>query len=362
MSDDPAGPETFSKEALEGKLDEFDNVPLFMKSLPEDAGTNPTLAALQELAYEGTPDEVADNFRERGNESYKEKKYRDALMFYNQGIEAKPTDLVLKEKLLLNIAACNLILKNFGSVLRDCASAITINSKSLKAYYRSSQALLELDRLDEAIDCCKRSLAIQEDKDTRGLLEKAEKKKAEKEEKEKAKLLQQQKEKLMKFGIRQALQKRNVIVKTNPNAQHPDQYPHFDPEDPTYQSLIFPVYLEYPEHGTYDVVPEFVEDTPFSAHLDVMFPPKGEAPAWDKKGEYTSGKLVVYASTKRKRLLKVGRNMSLRDLCDAAKAKDGDPADGLELTDGHLTFAVVPKGDYEKKWIEDFKRLRAAET
>lgn len=157
-------------------------------------------------------------------------------------------------------------------------------------------------------------------------------------------------------------QKRNIIVKSKPGAPQPDSYPHFDPEDPTYQSLIVPVYLEYPEYGTYDVIPEFVEDTAFSAHLDMMFPPQGQAPAWDKKEEYVAGKLVVYASTKRKRLLKVGKNMSLRDVCNAAKAKEGDPLDGLELSDGHLTFAVVPKGDYEKQWIEEFKKLRAADS
>lgn len=38
----------------------FDNVPLFMKSLPEDDTNDPsgTISALQSLAYEGTPDGV----------------------------------------------------------------------------------------------------------------------------------------------------------------------------------------------------------------------------------------------------------------------------------------------------------------
>ncbi|KAJ8086198.1 HSP70/90 co-chaperone [Marasmius tenuissimus] len=357
-----AGPKAVPKETVKEKLDELDNVPLFMKTLSDDVENNPTLAALQSLAYEGDPDEVADNFRERGNESFKEKKYRDALGFYTQGIDAKPTDDVIREKLLLNRAASNVILKNYGSVLRDCGTAITINPKSMKAYYRSVQALMELERFEEAIDCCRRSLEIQEDKDTRGLLDKAEKKKADKDTKEKEKQERLQREKMIKLGIKQSLQKRNIIVTSKPSAPQPESYPHFDPEDPTYQSLIIPVYLEYPEHGTYDVIPEFVEDTPFSAHLDVMFPPQGQAPTWDKKGEYVTGKLVVYASTKRKRLLKVGKNMSLRDVCNAAKAKEGDSVDGLELADGHLTFAVVPKGDFEKQWIEDFKKLRAGDS
>ena len=40
----------------EEKLAEFDAVPLFMKSLPDDAVDDPIISALQSLAYEGTPD------------------------------------------------------------------------------------------------------------------------------------------------------------------------------------------------------------------------------------------------------------------------------------------------------------------
>ncbi len=89
-----------------------------------------------------------------------------------------------------------------------------------------------------------------------------------------------------------------------------------------------------------------------------MFPPQASPPEWDVKGEYTSGKLVVYAVTHRKRILKIGKKMTLRDVFNASKAKDGDPHDGLELKDGCLTFVVVPKGDVEKNWVEECKRQR----
>ena len=42
--------------SIEEKLAEWDSVPLFMKSLPEDAMDQPTMSALQSLIYEGTPD------------------------------------------------------------------------------------------------------------------------------------------------------------------------------------------------------------------------------------------------------------------------------------------------------------------
>lgn len=66
----------------------------------------------------------------------------------------------------------------------------------------------------------------------------------------------------------------------------------------------------------------------------------------------------MYATTHRKRLLKVGKKMTLRDVCRAAKEKEGEPADGLEIKDGYLTFVVLPKGGEEQKWVDEFKRAR----
>jgi hypothetical protein len=55
--------------------------------------------------------EVAQNFKEQGNEYFRGKMYREALGFYTQGVDAKPDDVQLKEALLLNRAACNLELR-----------------------------------------------------------------------------------------------------------------------------------------------------------------------------------------------------------------------------------------------------------
>jgi hypothetical protein len=56
MSTAPAvGPAPKERPTEEEVLASFDSVPLFMKSLPED-DADPTLAALQSLIYEGTPD------------------------------------------------------------------------------------------------------------------------------------------------------------------------------------------------------------------------------------------------------------------------------------------------------------------
>lgn len=116
------------------------------------------------------------------------------------------------------------------------------------------------------------------------------------------------------------------------------------------------MFFLYPQHAASDVIADFVEDTTFSAHLSQMFPPQSPPPGWDEKGEYTATALVVYAMTRRKRLLKVGKKMTLRDVCSAAIEKTGEPIDGLELKDGYLTFAVVPRGEVEQNWVAEFKR------
>lgn len=45
-----------NEKSPEEKLAELESLPLFMKSLPEDASDDPVISALQSLAHEGTPD------------------------------------------------------------------------------------------------------------------------------------------------------------------------------------------------------------------------------------------------------------------------------------------------------------------
>ncbi|KAJ3569356.1 hypothetical protein NP233_g5103 [Leucocoprinus birnbaumii] len=349
-------PERDSADFLAG----FDDVPLFMKSLPDEDTENTALSALQSLAYEGTPDEIALNFKEQGNEYFKGKRYREALGFYKQGVEAKPEDKTILEALLCNTAACNLELKNYGSVLRDCSKAISNNEKCSKAYYRSALALLALERVDEAVDCCQRCLAFDQDNTgIRAVHEKALKAKKEKEARELAREQRIKKEQEEKAIMAAAYQARNIIDIPKPDGSSNPYAPHWDEEDPSKSTLIVPVFFLYPQYATSDVITDFVESTPFAAHLEAMFPPNAPPPEWDQNNEYINGRLVIYAMTRRRRLLKVGKNMTLLDVCNAAKAKIGEPKDGLELKDGCLTFVVLPKGtDVEKKWIEGYKATR----
>ncbi|KAJ3519505.1 hypothetical protein NMY22_g13162 [Coprinellus aureogranulatus] len=155
-----------------------------------------------------------------------------------------------------------------------------------------------------------------------------------------------------------AFRARNLIEIPRPDGSSNPYQPHFDSEDPSL--LVLPVFFLYPQYAISDIIQEFYEDTSFEAHLERMFPPKGASPPWDEKGEYTYKNLVIYAMTHRKRLFKVGKKNTLRDIFKAAGGKPDGPKDGLEVKDGCITFAVLPKGEEESKWVEEFKKTREA--
>lgn len=357
------GPEEAPRVDFDEKMAAVENLPLFMKSLPAEGTDDVAVQALQSLAHEGTPDEIAQNFKEQGNDYFKGKRYREAMGFYTQGIDAKPTNNALLEALLCNRAACNLELENYGSVLRDCSKVLTINPKSSKAYYRSAVALLSLDRPEEALDCCERCLSFDaHNQAIKTIRDRAAKDKAEKDRKHREKEDRLQKERNEHRALQAALKERHLFWAPSPQGTSENPYsPHFDPEDARKSTLIFPVFFLYPQHATSDVISDFVEDTTFSAHLSQMFPPEAPPPSWDHRNQYTATNLVVYAATRRKRLFKVGKKMTLGDVCRAAMEKPGEPVDGLELKDGYLSFAVLPRGEVEQNWVEEFKRTRDSE-
>lgn len=303
-------------------------------------------------------EEIATNFKTQGNDYFKAKRYREALGFYTQAIDAKPTESDLLQSLLLNRAACNLELKNFGSVLRDCSKVLSVDSKSLKALYRSALALIALERPEEAIDCCNRALvADAQNSSILSALSKAKALKERQEAREKAKQEAAAAAKVREMKIQAALRARSILVlPLAPGQPSLEHHPTLSNDDPP--RLSVPMLFLYPQYSQSDIISSFHEDTRFTDHLEVMFPPEGTRPGWDLQGDYVLSNLVLYASTKRKRLLKIGKKTTLADLCNNAAAKTGEPVDGLEMVDGHLSVVVLPKGTVEKDWIDKFKIQR----
>ncbi|KAJ1026974.1 hypothetical protein NDA16_002267 [Ustilago loliicola] len=377
---------------LDSTLASWDNVPLFMRDLPTDPSTtdpstSAALDALQSLAFDGTPDQVAQNFKSQANDYFKSKRYREALGFYTQAIEANPEDKGLLETLYANRAACQLELGNYGSVLRDTSKVLELNGKSEKAYYRAGKALIALDRLDDALQCLAKGVEVNQGNVAMVALRKqaqdklAKKQKAEQESKER-----KRREQAIATALHQALLVRGLWLETTPRPPDNPQPAHFDPDslppnsslslplsstwtppDIIRTPLIVPVFFMYPQHAQSDFISDYHEDTPLSTYLSTIFPlsSRGSLP-WDTAAEYYEGNLQVYATTKRDRLLKLGKKLTLRQVIDqgfkeADKAQGEDEVrdrDGLVMRDGILSLVVVPKGNAEEEWVGKFKAER----
>ncbi|PQE29082.1 hypothetical protein CJF30_00004110 [Rutstroemia sp. NJR-2017a BBW] len=293
-------------------LKSLNSTPLFMTELEE----NDELEAFKALAYEGTPLEVASNFKEQGNESFKEKRVADAKEFYTKGVntllaevrrrqrgekregEEEGMDEVVKEirileTLLVNRAMCHLSLKN---------------------YRRSAKALLALGRVREADNACAKGLELEpEDKALRGLAAEIVKKNEEAEAKKRKELERME----------------DAKIELVPDAL-----------DPINSTLTFPVLFLYPLAAESDFIKAFNEMDTIGQHLEYILPSP-----WDQTGEYRDEKVVeCYLEKKKGSLIKVGRKVNL------LKALGGG-----EVVDGVVSIYVVPK-QKAAGWVEEWKK------
>lgn len=345
-------------------LADLNKTPLFMTSLEE----NDDLEALKALAYEGTPAEVAAGFKERGNESFKEKGWKDAKEFYGKGIqvlllevrkrqkgedEGKDKEEVKKEvgileQCLVNRAACHLELKNYRSCVQDCGSALRINPKNVKGYYRSAKALLKLDKILEADDACARGLAVDpENKALRGVANEIIKKNEEVERRRKKEAERENRRRLEEVTLRAALQARGI--KTRKTSQPPEMEDATielipDPIDPQ-SSVSFPAVLLYPLHLESDFIKSFNETQSVGEHLNYILPLP-----WDKQGLYTMKNVECYMETVAGGLIKVGKKVSLLKVLTSGN---------VEVVDEVVKIFVLPKEGSEA-WVQEFKKKKAA--
>ena len=100
--------------------------PFFMTSLDDASENNYELEAIRALMYEGTRAEVAESFREQGNELAKAKKWTDSKELYSKGLlalraprkaedasgeEEDQRERTVQEACLVNRALCHLELR-----------------------------------------------------------------------------------------------------------------------------------------------------------------------------------------------------------------------------------------------------------
>lgn len=94
-----------------------------------------------------TPDDWADEQKEKADAAFKEGCYRDAIVYYTRGLRHTP----LNEKLLSNRSGAYLKICRFELALEDAAKAQEIQPRWSKIFFRKGQALRGLKRFDESV-------------------------------------------------------------------------------------------------------------------------------------------------------------------------------------------------------------------
>nr|XP_020030959.1 tetratricopeptide repeat protein 4 isoform X2 [Castor canadensis] len=285
--------------------EEFDRIPLFMKKAPSeiDPKENPDLACLQSIIFdeERSPEEQAKTYKDEGNDYFKEKDYKKAVVSYTEGLKKKCADPDLNAVLYTNRAAAQYYLGNFRSALNDVMAARKLKPGHLKAIVRGALCHLELKHFAEAVKWCDEGLQI--DAKEKKLLEtraKADKlKRTEERDVRKAKL-KEKKEQNQNEALLQAIKARNIRLISEAAGEDEDSASDglgeifldgLSLENPygarlsldDKGRLSWPVLFLYPEYAQSDFISAFHEDSRFIDHLMVMF---SETPSWDLEQKY----------------------------------------------------------------------------
>ncbi|KAL7746384.1 HSP70/90 co-chaperone [Sorochytrium milnesiophthora] len=337
-------------------LKEMDSVPLFMSSLPEDAGDNAELAALQSLIYDGTPEEIATNFKNQGNEMFRDGKqfYKHAIQYYTQGLQQKCSDSKLNSALHSNRAAVNLELGNYRQVLLDCQQAIKLDSANVKAFYRAARALFAVDKFAEAAITVEDGLRVEADNKALIDLGVRIKERQRQIELKELKKRQEAEDKLQRErAVEQAAQSRGIKMVSDSKgasalpSEHADYKPSYDASTDT---LSFPAVVLYPEHNQTDFIAQFDVATTFEDQLQPVL----EHPApWDPSFNYRLDNIDVYfvavPATGPRKLVKVGKKNQLQGVLKLSWAS---------VVNGTVEFVVLPRSgtDFTAQYIADFQR------
>lgn len=300
------------------------------------------------MQNEGTRGEVAKSFKEQGNEAVQELRWIDAKEFYTKGIAVihakedkweKPESIEAEKKLLrqmeelshINRALCNLELGNYRSCTLDCAATLKINPTNVKAYYRSSMALLKLENISEAEDAASRGLAI--DPDNKSLKTSTAKIAERKTYVERLVAKRKAEEELARrqnLVLSTALRARRIRTrKTDQPPDMEDSKIKLVPDALSPESSVeFPTVLLYPMDAQSDFVKGFSELHSIEDHLEYIFPLP-----WDTKGEYSVNGVECFMQTVSGGLIKAGKKLPLLQILSGGK---------VEVVDELVKIFVVP--------------------
>ena len=91
----------------------------------------------------------ARDLKEKGNIAFKKKKFEEAEICYSEAIQLN----IGYRPFWTNRASCRNVMKKYQEAISDCNSALSIDPKCTKSITQKGNALLGLERYDEAKEC-----------------------------------------------------------------------------------------------------------------------------------------------------------------------------------------------------------------
>ncbi|KAJ2078981.1 HSP70/90 co-chaperone [Coemansia sp. S100] len=343
-----------------------------MTHLPDSDEPNLAVEALKSLASDEPPLEVATNLKTEGNDCFKRGKFTEAAQYYTKALEYDHDDKSLKVSLLINRAAANLELQNYGMVLHDCADALRIRPNTVKALFRSAKACIALEKFEEATECCKWGLSIEPDnKELAALQLQVDQAIARHERRIKEREERKRQKDLIREQIKQAIEIRSDLVfdtSSDKKKRTEDEdlavvsYPWENDSarqvelDQHTGHLLWPVFFLYPESKESDFVEKFDESLTLRDMLQEVL---AEPPHWDdrQRPKYTLDNVDTYFLSRPvggfdedERLVKVSMDARLGIILNNEK---------YVIRDGIPSFVVLPRNDpFATQFIDRYRKLR----
>jgi tetratricopeptide (TPR) repeat protein len=295
--------------------------PLFAQTT-EDLEGNPLAEAFRSLREEDkTQVELAEMYKEEGNQWIKKgtkkdyfeayARYTHALTFMDKADQAR-TDKTesaadskvdlhkVRSQILSNRALASSSVANYGKCYKDCDKAIALWPGNIKAHYRKCKALLALKKYSECIAACSAGLAVESgNKDFVQFRKQCESDMQSKSQAKADSQLRTLTELTQKWDTVYEISSTVGVTLGYPLYALPepremrDLWVHVDSETDT---VRWPVLLQYPQYGTYDVLSAAGVDDMLVEHLAMAFPEKRDGPKldWDVGDEYHVSNLAVY--------------------------------------------------------------------
>ncbi|MCJ1287919.1 hypothetical protein MMC26_007271 [Xylographa opegraphella] len=348
--------------------------PFFMTSTDDTTDEdNVGMEAIRALMYEGTRAEIAEGFREQGNEMARAKKWADGKEFYTKGLaalgvqrkeedsrgkeedsrgkeedsrgeEEDQREMKVREACLVNRALCHIELKNFRSCTLDCQSVLALAPTNVKASYRLSLALVALRKLPDALFACAAGLAHHPTNSALVALHaKISSQLSAAEALSQKQLEEEKRRKKEAETLIAAIKLRKITTRTTKNPPDLEDASICLVPDPlalATSTLTFPLLLLYPLHAKSDFIKAFGEEQSVSRHLGYLLPLP-----WDEKQEYSQNSIEAYMETKEGGLIKWGKKVPLLKVLSGGK---------VEIVDGIVRASLLPKARAEE-WIQEMK-------